>query len=80
MLDLNSIPTDQRLPAFAEPKIEGIVVAETPGFEDGEGARATLLAHDLVVQLCSDGAEGQLVIPIVALLDAIQAMNRTKES
>ena len=80
MPNLSSIPLDQRLPAFGDPLAKGVVVAETEAFADGDGARATLTADALVIEVRTDDATGHLVIPVTTLLDAIQTANRTHES
>lgn len=67
--------TSPLLPGLRIPTITGIVMAEAGEFEDGDGARATLTANALVVEMRVDGNEGSLVVPILALLEAIQEQN-----
>lgn len=69
--------TSPLLPALRLPFPQGIVMAETSAFEDGDGMRATMARDALVIEVRSDGAEGQLTLPISALLEAIQTQTRT---
>lgn len=55
---------------------EPVVIAETDGFETGDGTRAVMGRHDLVIEFRLDDYEGTLTIPILALLDAIEQQNR----
>lgn len=68
--------TEPLLPAFRSPVTRGLVLAEAGSYDEGDGARAVMCAEALIVEMRVDGNEGQLCIPVVAILDAIQAYNQ----
>lgn len=56
------------------------VLAATPHFEDGDGFQLLLADHFLLITARMDGNEGELGIPIEALLEAIGKYNHRAES
>lgn len=68
------------LPSLRIPQTVGIVVADEGNYEEGDGVKATLTPLALIIEMRVDGNEGELVIPVVALLEAISLHNKQHES
>lgn len=53
-----------------------LVIQETEEFDKGEGYRVSLTPENLLIQLRDCGDERLVVIPIISVLDAIEAHNK----
>lgn len=52
-----------------------LIVAETDGFEEGDGMRVILFPHHVLVETAGDGG-AYMLIPLETLLDAVGQMNK----
>lgn len=53
-----------------------LILDQTDAFEDGEGIRATLFPHHLLIEVRTDGGEGHLLLSVTEILEAIALLNK----
>ncbi len=63
------------LPTLAQGQ-EPLILDECGHFEDGDGMRATLFPHHLLIQLKSPHHEAHLLLPVSEILEAIAEMTK----
>jgi hypothetical protein len=63
------------LPTLAQGQ-EPLVLDETGDFDSGDGMRATLFPHHLLLQVKTPNREAHLLLPLTDILDAIAEMTQ----
>jgi len=74
MVDVPTFPLDTDGPDAR------MVVSQTPGYEDGEGAQMALVDGQLCVTLMHAGEELSTWISLEMLLEMVGAYNKSQES